>query len=344
MKIVDELENLNINDMKPIISPWIIKDEIPITSEMISTIIDFRKTVNNILIGNDNRIIVVSGPCSIHDFDAAVEYATKLKKISDKYPKLFVIMRVYFEKPRTKVGWKGMINDPDLNNTFNINKGIRLARQLLIKITQIGLPVGGEFLDTIIPQYISDLVTWGAIGARTVESQIHRELVSGLSMPVGFKNNTAGNIQVAIDSVVASQNQHCFLGVTNEGSPAIITTKGNPDTHIILRGGANGPNYDEINIAHTIDMLNKSNLHNTGIIVDCSHGNSQKIYQNQYRVAFDIQRQIKSGQSRIKGFMLESNLVEGNQKCDSKDKLVYGKSITDACINLDTTEEIFALF
>jgi 3-deoxy-7-phosphoheptulonate synthase len=344
VKTINQLENLNIDDMKPIISPWIIKDELPMTNETISKIMLYRKTVNDILNNKDNRIIAISGPCSIHDFDAAIDYAIKLKKIANKYPKLFIIMRVYFEKPRTKVGWKGIINDPDINNTFNINKGIRLARQLLIKITEIGLPVGGEFLDTVIPQYISELVTWGAIGARTVESQVHRELVSGLSMPVGFKNNTAGNIQVAIDSVVASQNPHCFMGITNEGTPAIITTKGNPNTHIILRGGSGGPNYDEINVGHTIDMLNKSQLSNTGIIIDCSHGNSQKIYQNQIKVASDVKRQINLGQSRIKGFMLESNLVEGNQKCDLKDKLVYGMSITDACINLNTTEEIFALF
>ncbi len=344
VKTINQLENLNINDMKPIISPWIIKDELPVTKDMISNIMCYRNIVNDILSDQDKRIIAVSGPCSIHDYDAAIDYALKLKKISIKYPKLFIIMRVYFEKPRTKVGWKGIINDPDIDNTFNINKGIRLARQLLIKITEIGLPVGGEFLDTIIPQYISDLVTWGAIGARTVESQIHRELVSGLSMPVGFKNNTSGNIQVAIDSVVASQNPHCFLGVTNEGTPAIITTKGNLSTHIILRGGSDSPNYDEFNVTKTINMLDKSELSKTGIIIDCSHGNSQKIYQNQIKVAQDVRKQISSGQSRIKGFMLESNLVEGNQKCDSKDKLIYGKSITDACINLDTTEEIFSLF
>lgn len=337
----DQHENINVCEMKPMISPWVIKEELKITNQMRNDIISSRKIISDILKGSDNRFLVISGPCSIHDYDSAIEYAHRLKELSIKYPKLYIVMRVYFEKPRTNIGWKGLINDPDLNNTFNINKGIRMARELLMNICEIGLPIGCEFLDTIVPQYISDLVSWGAIGARTVESQVHRELVSGLSMPVGFKNGTSGNIRVAVDSIISAENKHCFLGITDEGTPAIITTKGNQNTHIILRGGSNGPNYSSEYINSTIDIMSKDNL-DTNIVVDCSHGNSQKIYQNQLCVAKDIVEQISKGQTRIKGIMLESHLVEGNQKLgEDKDKLVYGKSITDACINLETTEIIF---
>ena len=290
--------------------------------------------------GHDDRLIVITGPCSIHDVDSAIEYAQFLKTMTNKYPNLFIIMRVYFEKPRTNIGWKGLINDPDLNNTFNINKGIKLARKLLIDICELGLPIGCEFLDTIIPQYISDLVSWGAIGARTVESQVHRELVSGLSMPVGFKNSTSGNIRVALDSVISAKNKHSFLGITNEGTPAIITTNGNENTHIILRGGSDGPNYSPENVKNVAQMIDGEQL-DTNIIIDCSHGNSQKNHKNQILVAKNIIDQIVHSEKRIRGIMLESHLVEGKQKLDTKEKLLYGQSITDSCIDLDTTEEIF---
>ena len=333
-------ENTNIEQFKPIISPSIIKDELPITDEIISSVIAYRNDIINILDNNDTRFIVISGPCSIHDYEAAVDYAQRLKEMSLSFPDVFIIMRVYFEKPRTNVGWKGLINDPDLDNSFSINKGIRMARKLLIEINKIGLPVGCEFLDTIIPQYISDLVSWGAIGARTVESQVHRELVSGLSMPVGFKNGTSGNIQVAIDAIISSQNKHCFLGITDEGTPAIITTKGNIYGHIVLRGGSSGPNYSTTHIKDTIDLLNIAKLEDRNIIVDCSHGNSQKKYENQVLVVDDIIQQISNGETRIKGIMLESHLIEGSQKITNKNDLIYGMSITDGCINLDTTKYI----
>ena len=339
---MDIHENTNISQFKPIISPAIIKDELPITETMMLQVIEYRKIVENILNNKDDRKIVICGPCSIHDNKSAIDYAQQLKQMSLQYPNLFIIMRVYFEKPRTTVGWKGLINDPDLDNSLNINKGIRLARQLLIDIHNIGLPVGCEFLDTIIPQYIADLVTWGAIGARTVESQVHRELASGLSMPVGFKNGTSGNIQVAVDAIVSARNKHCFLGITNEGTPAIITTNGNNNSHLILRGGSHGPNYSKEFIDETKEKMVNAKL-TVNIIVDCSHGNSNKDYRNQIKVATNIKQQIVNGENTIKGIMLESNLVEGNQKCSTDKPMVYGQSITDSCISLNTTKEILEI-
>ena len=339
---MDIHENTNISKFKPIISPAIIKDELPINEKLMRKVIEYRCVVENIVNNTDDRKIVICGPCSIHDYHAAIDYAKQLKQMSLQYPNLFIIMRVYFEKPRTTIGWKGLINDPDLDNSLNINKGIRLARKLLIDIHNIGLPVGCEFLDTIIPQYISDLVTWGAIGARTVESQVHRELVSGLSMPIGFKNGTSGNIQVAVDAIVSAKNKHCFLGITNEGTPAIITTNGNNNSHLILRGGYHGPNYTKEFIDETIKTMKQAKL-TVNIIVDCSHGNSNKDYRNQIKVATNIKQQIINGEHCIKGIMLESNLVEGNQKYSIEKTMVYGQSITDSCINLDTTKEILEI-
>ena len=340
-------ENTNIIKFKSIISPSIIKDELPINDKIIENIINYRNSIVDILNNRDERKIIITGPCSIHDYDAAIEYAIKLKQLSNKFPKLFIIMRVYFEKPRTTIGWKGFVNDPDLDYTYNINKGLRLARKLLIEISEMELPIGCEFLDTITPQYLSDLVSWGAIGARTVESQTHRELASGLSVPMGFKNGTGGTIQIAMDAIIAANNKHCFLGITDEGTSSIITTKGNKNCHIILRGGTNGPNYHKEKVDYTIQELKKNNI-NSNIIVDCSHGNSQKDYKKQICVAQSIAEQISNGNNSIIGIMLESNLVEGNQKCSHKKdcltELTYGKSITDSCINLTTTEEIFELF
>tara|TARA_Y100000816_G_scaffold212055_1_gene157603 strand:- start:956 stop:2020 length:1065 start_codon:yes stop_codon:yes gene_type:complete len=345
-------ENINIELFKPIISPAIIKDELPMTKKLISNVVKYRETIKDILNNRDDRFIIIVGPCSIHDYNAAIDYATQLKELSLLYPKLFIIMRVYFEKPRTSIGWKGLINDPDLNNTFKINKGIKLARKLLLEIANIGLPTACEFLDTIVPQYISDLVSWGAIGARTVESQTHRQLASGMSMPIGFKNSTSGNIQVALDAIKCANNKHVFLGITEEGTPSIIKTMGNKDCHIILRGSNDGPNYYKENIDTLTEMLKNQNL-NKSILVDCSHGNSGKNYKNQITVAKSVAEQIYTNLSNknnriIKGIMLESNLVEGNQKCDNSNyneiKLEYGKSITDSCINLLTTETIFKIF
>ena len=339
-------ENINIESFKPIISPSIIKDEYPVNNTIISNIIKYRQTIIDILENRDNRFLVIVGPCSIHDYDAAIDYATQLKELSNLYPKLFIVMRVYFEKPRTNVGWKGFINDPTLENTLNINKGLKLARSLLLDIAKLELPTACEFLDTIIPQYISDLVSWGAIGARTVESQVHRQLASGLSMPIGFKNGTSGNVQVALDGVKCAINKHAFLGISEEGTPCIIKTRGNPYCHIILRGGSTGTNYDKENIDEISLMLEKQSL-KKNIIVDCSHGNSGKDYKKQIIVASSISEQIKDKCKSIKGIMLESNLVEGNQKCDNsincKSKLEYGLSITDSCINLHTTECIFKI-
>tara|TARA_Y100000389_G_C17383686_1_gene475794 strand:- start:79 stop:1167 length:1089 start_codon:yes stop_codon:yes gene_type:complete len=352
-------ENINIESFKPIISPAIIKDEYPITNDIISQTVKYRESIIDILENRDNRFIVIVGPCSIHDYDAAIDYANQLKEISVLYPKLFIIMRVYFEKPRTNVGWKGLIYDPTLENSFNINEGLKLARKLLLEISHIGLPIACEFLDTIVPQYISDLVSWGAIGARTVESQVHRQLASGLSMPIGFKNGTSGNIQVALDAIKCANNPHAFLGITEEGTPSVVKTKGNPDCHLILRGGSNGPNYDKIHVDEVEEKINEQNLKNN-IIIDCSHGNSGKDYNKQIIVSQHIADQLYNSnssnkssnkslknKSSIKGIMLESNLVEGNQKCDNskncKLKLEYGKSITDSCINLITTESIFKI-
>ena len=339
-------ENINITKFKQIISPAIIKDQYPIDIDMENFVVLSRKTIENILNNQDDKLIVITGPCSIHDYDAALEYGRELKKMTKQYPNLYIIMRVYFEKPRTNVGWKGFINDPELNYSFKINQGICIARKLLIELTKLEIPIGCEFLDTVIPQYISDLVSWVAIGARTVESQIHRELASGLSMPVGFKNGTSGNIDVAIDAIIASNNMHCFFGITHEGNTAIITTKGNKNSHIILRGSSDGPNFDEDNIKDVIGKISKKQI-NQSIIVDCSHGNSGKDYRKQIIVATDIARQINNKNKNIKGIMLESNLVEGNQKClhtpESIKNLIYGMSITDSCINLNTTSEIFSI-
>ena len=266
-----------------------------------------------------------------------MEYAERLKKQAEKYQEtLNIVMRVYFEKPRTTIGWKGLINDPDLDNSFQINKGLRIARELLLKINELGLPTGTEFLDTIIPQYISDLIAWAAIGARTTESQIHRELASGLSMPVGFKNGTGGSIQIAVDAIAAAENQHHFLGVTKEAVAAIVATKGNPNCHIILRGSKSGPNYDEKSVAATSELLKKHHL-NSHLMIDCSHGNSGKDFHQQKIVIENLAQQISAENSDIFGLMIESHLVEGTQALD-KGHLQYGKSVTDACIGWEDTE------
>lgn len=334
------VENTNIVSIEKIITPNELKSKLPLDKETEKKIIKWRSEVDNIIKGNDERLLVIIGPCSIHDLDAAIDYATKLKTIRDFYQnKLFIIMRVYFEKPRTTIGWKGLINDPDLNGSYNINKGLEVSRELLLQINQMGIPTGCEFLDVFNPQYYADLVSWGAIGARTTESQLHRELASGLSMPIGFKNGTSGNVDIAIDAIICANHHHVFMGINNDGNSSIVKTSGNNSSHLILRGGSNGPNYDHVNIALINKLLKLKNI-NTKFIIDCSHGNSGKSYKNQPLVIESIMSQINHGEKNICGVMIESNIFEGCQKHDvknGKEGLEYGKSITDECVNLETS-------
>lgn len=294
--------------------------------------------------GDDDRLVVIVGPCSVHDVQAAKEYGALLAKEAERLKDdLMIVMRVYFEKPRTTVGWKGLINDPDLNGTYNINKGLRLARQLLLDISEMGLPIGTEFLDTISPQYTSDLVSWGAIGARTTESQVHRELASGLSCPIGFKNGTSGDIQIAADAIESAAGQHCFLGINEWGCASIVRTTGNPACHVILRGGSDGPNYSAEHVSKACAKLEKAKLRQT-LMIDCSHGNSSKLHKNQPIVAQNIADQLASGSKNVFGVMIESNIVEGNQKLNpgvtDVKTLKYGQSVTDACIDWTTTIQV----
>lgn len=331
------IDDVRIRSLHPLISPAILMEELPLTKHGTKLVIETREEVSRIIKGEDDRLLVVVGPCSIHDVTAAREYATHLQTARKKFAKeLCLIMRVYFEKPRTTVGWKGLINDPYLDNTFKINDGLRLARKLLVDLAEMGVPSGTEFLDTIVPQFISDAISWGAIGARTTESQIHRELASGLSMPVGFKNGTDGNIQIAIDAIYSARNPHRFLSVTKQGISAIVSTNGNDSCHLILRGSTSGPNYYAENITQATQELQKKHL-NSKIMVDCSHGNSQKDHTRQSIVVDDIVLQLSKGSSAIAGIMLESNLQAGNQPLLHGKKLKYGQSITDACIDWQET-------
>ena len=336
-------DDLRIIETQELSTPEDVRKELPINELSAKTILDSRKTIENILDEKDDRIFVVIGPCSIHDPVAAMDYAKKLKKISqDVSENLFIIMRVYFEKPRTTVGWKGLINDPMLDGSFEINKGIRIGRKLLLDIVDLEIPAGTEYLDLISPQYIADIISWGAIGARTTESQCHRELSSGLSCPVGFKNGTDGNLQITIDAIKAASGAHHFLSVTKEGNSAIFSTSGNPYCHTILRGGSNKVNYDEKSIDDVSARLDKANLPQQ-IVVDCSHANSLKDHKKQMVVVDNLAGQLSNGEKRIKGLMIESNLVEGNQNINDPD-LVYGKSVTDACIGWEDTEKaLYAL-
>lgn len=329
------LNDTNIYEIKPLISPDCLLDELPITPKALDNVLLYREIIKNILNKDDHRLLVVVGPCSIHDTKAALEYAAKLKKLSiELQDSIVIVMRTYFEKPRTTIGWKGLINDPDLNNSYNINKGLKIARKLLIDINEIGLPTALEFLDTISPQYISDLISWGAIGARTTESQLHRELVSGLSMPVGFKNSTTGNIKIIIDAIKSSAFSHKFLGINSNGISSIIKTRGNPYTHAILRGANHGTNYHKEYIATFSKILTENNI-STNIMIDCSHGNSNKSYKEQIRVVDYLIQLINSGNNDIMGLMIESNIKSGNQKLTNN--LEYGVSITDECIDWETT-------
>jgi len=333
-------DDLRICETKEVVAPVQVHDEIPMTEAAANTILQARTDIHNVLTGKDDRLVVIVGPCSIHDTEAAHEYAGLLKTAKEELKKeLVIIMRVYFEKPRTTVGWKGLINDPELNYSFNINKGLRVARQLLLDLNSLGVPAATEYLDLITPQYISDMISWGAIGARTTESQVHRELASGLSCPVGFKNATDGGIKIAIDAINSAMSPHHFLSVTKAGHSAIFSTRGNEDAHIILRGGNDEPNYDAVNVEKVAERLKKSNLE-TNIMIDFSHANSLKQCQRQLVVAEDVSGQIARGDSRIMGAMVESHLVAGRQDIVEGQELVYGQSITDACLGWDDTVQL----
>lgn len=318
-----------------------LQEELPLPDDVADLVASTRKQISEMILGRDRRILAIVGPCSIHDPEAALDYARQLKPIADRInDKVLVVMRAYFEKPRTTVGWKGFINDPDLDGSYHINKGVRLARQLLLDVNALGLPTGSEYLDLQIPQFIDDVTSWVAIGARTAESQVHRELASGLSMPVGFKNGTDGNVASAIDGVQAAGHSHWFPSVTKDGVGAIFQTAGNPDCHVILRGGSRtGPNFDATHVAGATSALSKRGMP-TRVMIDCSHGNSLKDHNKQGAVASAIATQLKEGDTNIFGIMLESNLVAGRQDYVEGTTPTYGQSITDACIDLRDTEAI----
>ncbi|HAT3728451.1 TPA: 3-deoxy-7-phosphoheptulonate synthase AroG [Serratia marcescens] len=332
-------DDLRINDIKELLPPVALLEKFPATERAAKTVSQARSAIHNILRGSDDRLLVVIGPCSIHDTQAAKEYAGRLLALREELKgELEVVMRVYFEKPRTTVGWKGLINDPQMDNSFNINDGLRLGRKLLVEINDSGLPAAGEFLDMITPQYLADLMSWGAIGARTTESQVHRELASGLSCPVGFKNGTDGTIKVAIDAINAAGAPHCFLSVTKWGHSAIVNTSGNGDCHIILRGGKE-PNYSAAHVKDVKAGLSKAGLP-AQVMIDFSHANSSKQFKKQMDVSADVCGQISGGEKAIIGVMIESHLVEGNQNLESGEPLVYGKSVTDGCIGWQDTETV----
>ena len=332
-------DDLRIKEINELLPPVALLEKFPATDNAAATVSHARNAIHKILKGNDDRLLVVIGPCSIHDPVAAKEYATRLLALREELKdSLEIVMRVYFEKPRTTVGWKGLINDPQMDGSFQINDGLRLARKLLLEINDTGLPAAGEFLDMITPQYLADLMSWGAIGARTTESQVHRELASGLSCPVGFKNGTDGTIKVAIDAINAAGAPHCFLSVTKWGHSAIVNTSGNSDCHIILRGGK-APNYSAADVSEVKAGLEKAGLP-PRIMIDFSHANSSKQFKKQMDVATDVSGQIAGGDASIIGVMIESHLVEGNQSLESGEPLVYGQSVTDACIGWDDTETV----
>jgi len=335
------IENLNLVSQNVLISPADLKVLMPVSEDALETIINGRKTINNILSRKDNRLIVVIGPCSIHDVDAAMDYAKRLKVLADKVSdSMVIVMRVYFEKPRTTVGWKGLINDPHLNGSFQIEEGLKIGRKLLLDISELGLPTATEALDPISPQYLHDLISWSAIGARTTESQTHREMASGLSCAVGFKNGTDGSLTVAINALQSVSSSHHFLGINGGGQVAVIRTKGNPHGHVVLRGGGGKPNYDSVNIALCEQELRSGKVAEN-IMVDCSHENSNKNHELQPLVLDNITHQIVDGNHSIIGLMIESNIGAGNQKInEDRSKMEYGISITDKCIDWKTTERV----
>ena len=334
------VDDVRIKEIKELAPPAHILREFPATDAAAETTYAARQAIHRILHGADQRLLVVIGPCSIHDHDAALEYARKLRATLQDYgDDLLILMRVYFEKPRTTVGWKGLINDPRLDGSFQVNTGLRLARQLMLDINRVGLPIGTEFLDTTLGQYYADLVSWAAIGARTTESQIHRELASGLSMPVGFKNRTDGDLQVAVDAIVSARHPHCFPSLTREGAPAVLATTGNPECHMVLRGGAGGPNYDALHVSRAVALLTKAGALPV-VLIDCSHGNSGKKHDQQPAVAADVAGQVATGSRAVIGVMLESNLVGGAQVHEPGRTLTPGQSITDACLSFTETAPV----
>ena len=338
-------DDIRIDEIRQLLPPSLLLSELPILDSSAQLINSTRSDIDNVLNGLSDKLLVVVGPCSIHDQKAAIEYADHVRKWISQYSNdLLIVMRVYFEKPRTTVGWKGLINDPSLDNSFDINNGLKIARSLLSEINEMGVPAGTEFLDAISPQYYADLISWGAIGARTTESQIHRELASGLSMPIGFKNGTGGSIKIAVDGIKAASQPHHFLSVTKQGVSGIVKTRGNKSCHIILRGSSNGPNCDSDSINETSKLLKDNDLPGQ-LMVDCSHGNSLKDYKRQVSVAENLSEQISNGSKDIASAMIESNLVEGNQKISSNlSDLVYGQSVTDSCVGLEDTEKILSMF
>ena len=333
----ERTRDLRIESFRPLLPPLILLEEQPLGERGSKTVTQARRDIGRILRGEDDRLVVIVGPCSIHDPAAALEYGRRLRALADEHARdLCIVMRVYFEKPRTTVGWKGLINDPHLDGSFAINEGLRRARRVLLDLAELGLPAGCEFLDPISPQFTSDLVAWGAIGARTTESQVHRELASGLSMPVGFKNGTDGGIQIAIDAVRAAAHPHSFLGVTERGLAGIVSTRGNSDCHVILRGGQSGPNYDAGSVGKVLAALRDAGLP-PRLMIDTSHGNSEKDYRRQPLVAREIAAQVAHGERGIIGVLMESFLVDGRQDLVDPSRLAYGQSITDACMGWEMT-------
>ncbi len=333
-------DDLRISGLRELITPQELHAELSITEQAAKTVFETREQIHRILHGKDDRLLAVVGPCSIHDTKAALEYARRLMPVREALARqVLIVMRVYFEKPRTTVGWKGLINDPDLDGSFEINKGLRLARGLLLDLNHMGMPAGTEYLDVISPQYVADLISWGAIGARTTESQVHRELASGLSCPVGFKNGTGGNVQIAVDAIRSASQPHHFLSVTKGGHSAIFSTSGNRDCHVILRGGGASTNYDPDSINEAAKRLENAGLP-ARMMIDCSHANSRKQHQNQVEVGRVLAHQIASGDHRIVGVMIESHLVAGRQDVIAGKPLAYGQSITDACLGWEDTHPL----
>ena len=334
---MSRVSDTRITGYEPLLSPAALLDELPLTEKAAETVERTRAEVRAVLDGTDDRLLVITGPCSVHDPKAAIDYARRLRALRDAHGgELLIVMRVYFEKPRTVTGWKGLINDPRMDGSFDVHRGLRTARRLLLDILALGLPVGCEWLDPITPQYIADAVTWGAIGARTTESQVHRQLASGLSMPVGFKNGTDGDVQVAVDACRASAASHTFFGVTPAGAAAVVTTAGNAETHVILRGGRSGPNYSASHVAKALDLIEAVGLPRR-VMVDASHGNSGKDYARQPAVTQSLAGQVTRGERGVVGVMLESFLVAGRQDPGDPATLTYGQSVTDACMDLAMT-------
>jgi 3-deoxy-7-phosphoheptulonate synthase len=337
-----DTSNLHVAGFQPLIAPNELLAELPLSDSQAAIVHGSREAVRRIVAGADDRLLTVVGPCSVHDVDAAGDYAARLAKTAaGLQDELLVIMRVYFEKPRTTVGWKGLINDPGMDGSHDVHRGLRTARTLLLDVLDVGLPVGCEFLDPNSPQYIADTVSWGAIGARTTESQVHRQLASGLSMPVGFKNGTNGSVGVAVDACRAAHGAHVFFGMDAAGRACVVTTTGNPDVHVILRGGSDGPNYQAEHVARVLDAVQQAGMPRT-VMIDASHGNSRKDHVRQAEVASQIARQISGGQRGIAGVMIESFLVPGRQDLVNPGRLTYGQSVTDACMGWDTTADVLA--